>query len=172
MINAQKIVVVNHGLDHSLARVQESVLDFHQGLVLHKPNRLFVPVSVSGTALQFLSKLNPIWTRLGAAFAAAHDWVVCIRTVGLVIDLAQRPDADLAERFSRLRLRVSQSRSIRPNELLDRPAGRAVNSCLNRISDLDIRNRGIEPLEERPDVVMPPYSRLPITPAQSNLVPR
>src|SRR3954453_22801079 len=155
VINAQKIVVVNHGLDHSFARVQESVLDFHQGLALQKANRLFVPVSVSRTALQFLSKLNPICTRLGAAFAAVYDRIVCIRTVGLVIDLAQRPNADLAERFSRLRLRVSQSRSIRSNELLDRPAGRAVDSCLNRICDLDIRDRSIELLEERREVVMP-----------------
>ena len=78
VINAEKIVVVNHGLDHSFARIQEPVFNFHQRLVLHKANRLFVPESVSGTALQFLSKLNPICTRLGAAFAAVHDRIVCI----------------------------------------------------------------------------------------------
>src|SRR5262249_45855834 len=60
MIDDQKIVIVNPGLNRPSTAIYQVVLDGHDRMILLQPNRLCILIAVSGTTIRLLGEFNPV----------------------------------------------------------------------------------------------------------------
>src|SRR5262249_4070739 len=102
MIDDQKIVIVNPGLNRPSTAIYQVVLDGHDRMILLHPNRLCILIAVSGTTIHLLGEFNPVSAARHGSLAGIHNRKVDIRTVGPIVDLLQSPNPDLAERLAGL----------------------------------------------------------------------